>query len=133
MKHHSGGDIDRVLDALGHTIGMGPLQLDAERRLVLDLEPGGLVLLIQDLEDGGAQGLMVAVSGPCDWLRPELATHLLKQAGFRRHGAQPLRWIWNSGRLWVSVRLPHAGLLPVDLEQAIHRLSGEVDAIAERV
>ncbi|WP_302174067.1 type III secretion system chaperone [uncultured Hydrogenophaga sp.] len=131
MRPPSSVEVERVLETLGQSCGLGPLQLDEHRQLVLDLEPGNQVLLIQDLEDGSGRGLMVAVSGPCNWLRPELCFQLLQKADFRQHGTQPPRWIWNNGRLWASIRLPHAGLLAAGLEQVIHRLCGELDAVAD--
>lgn len=133
MSAFASGEVDRVLDMLGQSTGLGRLQLDEQGQLVLDMEPGGQVLLIQDLEDGRGQGLMVAVSAACEWLQPELAMRLLQRADFRRHGLQPLRWMWNNGRLWASIRLPQAELVPAELEHAIHRLCGELDAAIEAV
>lgn len=133
MSAHADGQLAWVLEGLGQVCGLGTLRLDGQRQVVLDLEPGGMVLLLQDLSQTADEGLLVAVSGRCDWLTPDRARRLLAQADFRRHRTQTVRWMWNGGRLWASVRLSCAALQLGDLEQAIQRLCGEIDALTELV
>ncbi len=131
MSPHADGHVAWVLERLGQAWGLGPLQMDDQCQVVLQLEPGDQVVLLKDLNRGADEGLLVAVSGPCDWLAPGLARRLLMQADFRRHRSQTVRWIWNGGRLWASVRLARGSLQPGDLEQTIHRLCGDIDAVTE--
>lgn len=133
MNHPVDGHTAWLLEGLGQACGLGPLQMDEQRRVVLQLEPGDRVVLLQDLNQGHDEGLMVAVSGRCDWLAAEQAHRLLAQADFRRHRSQPVRWIWNSGRLWASLRLSCATLQPGDLERTMQHLCGAIDDGAERV
>lgn len=122
--------LDRSLEYLGEACGLGPLALDAAHRLTLQLEPGDLWLLIEDLTPAGCPAVLVAVSAPCPWLHPELATRILQNSDFRRHPLEAPRWMWNGERLWTSRRLDEAALDARTLEQTIHMLTGELDAIA---